>query len=275
MRKEADNMERARYERCCMEDKRTGKKYSITLAYPKWRDTDGEASDKTYPAVLLTEGRSGGEDNLHDLEKNREVQTLTESGIAVICLWLPQNEWDISQEEADGIAGLMFRAADVFRERGIVDKSRIGVNGRGVIAGAMLKYADRLRTAVFQTPKVNLALSYGTGDRDSIRESGKTSMLDFLTERAEKSGIAHIDRVKIPILLCHGYRNTQCRFSQAEQLFIAMKDRNGEVPVRLLMFSRETASEYEEWKLSNQERYLREMRDWYCRYLKDGGEKDA
>ena len=99
-------------------------------------------------------------------------------------------------------------------------------------------------------------------------------MLDYLTDRARGNAITYIDNMKAPLLILHGYKDYRCSFEQAEQLFIAMRDRNPEVPVRLVMFPEENHGVDRTGKLYNQLRHLQEMCDWFEKYLVEGGAAD-
>ena len=63
----------------------------------------------------------------------------------------------------------------------------------------------------------------------------QTQMENFMY-RIEKSPIRNIDQMKTPLLILQGEKDYRCAMEQAEQMFIAMKDRNPEVPVRLVVF---------------------------------------
>ena len=80
--------------------------------------------------------------------------------------------------------------------------------------------------------------------------------------------------MKVPLLILHGYKDYRCSFEQAEQLFIAMKDRNPEIPVRLVMFPTENHGVDRIGKLYNQIRHLSEMTDWFTTYLCGGGKHE-
>ena len=100
-------------------------------------------------------------------------------------------------------------------------------------------------------------------------------MFDYLEDRIRGNAITYIDNMKIPLLLLHGYNDIRCSFEQAEQLFIAMKDRNPEVPVRMVMFPGENHGVTRTGKLYHQIQHLSELTNWFIQYLKEGGETHA
>ena len=85
----------------------------------------------------------------------------------------------------------------------------------------------------------NKATSYGTGDigfYSSAMSWDAVNIRDCLMQRARTSIIREMDRITTPLLLLHGYQDYRCSFEQAEQMFVSMKERRSEVPVRLVMF---------------------------------------
>ena len=107
---------------------------------------------------------------------------------------------------------------------------------------------ERFRAAAAQRCLANMATSYGTGDMGFISKGcediSKVKMLEVLTNRARRSLIRNVDQIKDPLLLLHGYLDYRCSFEQSEQMFIAMKERNPQAPVRLVMFPSGLAQEF-------------------------------
>ena len=94
------------------------------------------------------------------------------------------------------------------------------------------------------------------------------TMKAYLEDRARGNVISYIDHMKTPLLILHAARDYRCGFEQAEQIFIAMKDRNPEVPVRLVRFPNENHALTRTGKLHYQIRHLKELVNWMCKYLK-------
>ena len=93
------------------------------------------------------------------------------------------------------------------------------------------------------------------------------SELENLLSRAEKSPIGKIDRMKTPLLILHGEKDYRCSLEQGEQMFIAMKDRNPEVPVRFVVFPGENHGITRQGKVHFQIAHLRELTEWFVRFL--------
>ena len=174
----------------------------------------------------------------------------------------------------------LMQAVDLAVEKGVAAPDRVGVTGGsygGYMTLKLIAGSDRFRAAVAQRCLANLATSYGTGDAGFLslgkEDVSDVRMLDVLVDRARRSNIRLVDRIKTPLLLLHGYRDYRCTFEQSEQMFVAMKERNPEVPVRLVMFPEENHGITRTGKLQSQVRHLAELIGWFKTYLK-GGPKD-
>jgi acylaminoacyl-peptidase len=85
--------------------------------------------------------------------------------------------------------------------------------------------------------------------------------------KGSSTTIKSIDRVDTPLLLLHATNDYRCSFEQAEQFFIAMKDRRPDIPVRLSAFPGENHGLTREGNMYSQRGHLLEMADWFDRYL--------
>ena len=92
-------------------------------------------------------------------------------------------------------------------------------------------------------------------------------MLDYLEDRARGNIISYVDHFKVPLLILHAYQDYRCGFEQAEQVFIPMKERNPEIPCRMVMFPNENHGMTRNGKLYHQVRHLQEMTNWFVKYL--------
>ena len=243
----------------------------------------GQIEEKLYPAVLYVHG---GPETTYNADFWHEFLALSAAGMAVIYT-NPRGSLGYGRQFcADGIAWNpeamddLVSAVEACVKKGFIDKRRIGITG-GSYGGYMVnKFIGRtthFAAAVSQRSLINPATSYGTGDMGFISanpDAKDVKMLDYLTDRARGNAITYIDNMKAPLLILHGYKDYRCSFEQAEQLFIAMRDRNPEVPVRLVMFPEENHGVDRTGKLYNQLRHLQEMCDWFEKYLVEGGAAD-
>lgn len=166
----------------------------------------------------------------------------------------------------------LFAFLDSVVSEGFIEADRIGVTGGsygGWMTNRLIAKTDRFSAAVTQRTLCNLATSYGTGDMGFIwTETNLMTQMENFMKRVDKSPITQIDRIRTPLLILHGTHDYRCGFEQAEQLFIAMKDRNPDVPVRLVAFPGENHEISRSGKVHFQMAHLREMADWFERFLK-------
>ena len=92
-------------------------------------------------------------------------------------------------------------------------------------------------------------------------------MLAYLEDRARGNIISYIDHYKVPLLILHAYEDYRCGFEQAEQVFIPMKERNPEIPCRMVMFPGENHGMTRSGKLYHQVQHLQQMTNWFVKYL--------
>lgn len=244
----------------------------------------GQEDDRLYPAVLYIRG---GPECTYNADFWHEFQALAGAGMAVIYT-NPRGSTGYGREFcAEGIAWKdeamddLVRAVSACVDKGFIDAERIGVTGGsygGYMTNKFIGRTSHFAAAVTQRSLINPATSYGTGDMGFISSNPQAKdvkMLDYLMDRARGNALTYIDNMKVPLLILHGYRDYRCSFEQSEQLFIAMKDRNPQVPVRMVMFPEENHGVDRVGRLYNQIRHLQEMTDWFSKYLTKGGEGDA
>jgi len=236
----------------------------------------GAVAGKRYPVVLDIHG---GPECTYVSDFWHEFQAFAAAGM--VCVYTnPRGssgygasfggfDYAWKQEAVDDL----LTAIDTAVEKGLGDPSRVGITGGsygGYMSLKMITETDVFRAAALQRCLANLATSYGTGDMGFIsRENADVSgikMLDVLTDRARRSLIRKVDQIKVPLLLLHGYKDYRCTFEQSEQVFIAMKERRPEIPVRLVMFPEENHEVTRTGNLHSQIRHLTELTDWFVKY---------
>ena len=237
-----------------------------------------EEPGKRYPAVLDVHG---GPTVTYGTTWWHEFHALSAAGFAVI-YGDPRGSVGYGHDFGKGgicwkqeaMDDLMAMCDDAVAT-GLVDKKRIGITGGsygGYMVAKMIGSNDYFACAVAQRALINLATSYGTGDMGFVSGDGELTkdftMLKYLTDRARNSNIRRVDNIRVPTLILHASNDYRCTFEQAEQLFIAMKERRPEVPVRLVRFPGENHGMTRTGKLYHQIRHLREMVDWFTKYLR-------
>lgn len=153
-----------------------------------------------------------------------------------------------------------------------IDPERLGVTGGsygGLMVNRIIARTDRFKAAVNQRTFANQATSYGTGDMGFVSSAAEKprSFADYMFERARKSAVTKIDAMKTPLLLLHGELDYRCTMEQSEQIFVALKDRHPEVPVRMVIFPGENHNLTRTGNMRSQMAHLREMTDWFAQHL--------
>lgn len=243
----------------------------VWLTHPAHQD-----AGKKYPAVLDIHG--GPICSVHG-DFWHEVQALAGAGMAVI-MTNPRGSLGYGHEFCGGNIAWkpeamqdLLSAVDAAISKGFIDEKRIGVTGGsygGYSTNKLIGRTNRFAAAVTQRSLVNPATSYGTGDmgyKSDSHNAQNMSMLEYLQDRLRGNLLTYVDHVKIPLLILHGYKDYRCTFEQAEQLFVAMKDRNPEVPVRMVMFPNENHDITRTGAPCNQIRHLQEMTDWFVKFI--------
>ena len=87
--------------------------------------------------------------------------------------------------------------------------------------------------------------------------------------------IKTIDKITTPLLILHATNDYRCSFEQGEQMFIAMKDRRPDIPVRFAAFPGENHGLTREGNMYAQKGHLLEMADWFAKYLDSGVKEEA
>ncbi len=231
-----------------------------------------------YPAVLDIKG---GPETMYGLTFWHEFQALASAGMAVI-FGNPRGSTGFGRAYcADGICWGNEAMDDLVQfvedavSLGIVDVKRVGVTGGsygGYMTNKLIGRTNVFAAAVAQRCLANTATSYGTGDMGFVSSRPIPKhfhMLDYLEGRARGNIISYIDHFKVPLLILHAYQDYRCGFEQAEQVFVPMKERNPEIPCRMVMFPNENHGMTRTGKLYHQVRHLQEMTDWFVKYLID------
>lgn len=217
-----------------------------------------------------------------------EVQALAGRGFAVL---LPNARGSVGYggEYARDAHGFGEAAVEDFhafidealRRHPELDPERVGVTGGsygGYMTIKLLSRGDgRFRAGVAQRLLANPATSYGTGDMgfvSQLREKPK-SFKEYMLHRARRALVGDVDKIKVPLLLLHGLDDVRCTPEQAEQVFVAMRERNPEVPVRMVLFPGENHDLTRTGRLRSQMRHLEELIRWFERYLAEGGTADG
>jgi len=215
-----------------------------------------------------------------------EPQILAASGMAVVMcnprgssgygMAFCSNRYAWGCEAYDDLIGFMEEAA---QQLGFLDLECAGITGGsygGFMTCKIIGLTKRFAAAVAQRTLVNRGVSYGAGDMGFVSKSAEglpfpdkreMSQLIHMQNRFRESPITGIDNISTPLLILHGEKDYRCDLQQAEQLFVAMRDRHPEVPVRMVVFKDENHDVTRTGRIHNQMRHLAEMDRWFRRYL--------
>lgn len=230
------------------------------------------------PAVLDIHG---GPDCSYSSNFWYEFQYLAAQGLAVVyCDPRGSVGYGLSYRAGDCAYGKeaeedLFAFLDAVVGLGFICQDKIGVTGGsygGFMTNKLISTTDRFAAAVTQRTLCNLGTSYGTGDMGFV--TGRPSfngMKRFFQERVRSrtTTLRLVDQVKTPLLLLHGTEDYRCSFEQSEQFFIAMKERNPEVPVRFVAFPGQNHGLTRTGAPWAQKGHLQEMARWFVKYLKE------
>lgn len=229
------------------------------------------------PTVLYAKG---GPETIYVKSFWHQFQVLANRGIAVVC---PNPRGSVGFGR-DFCANAVCWKKEAMEDHldalndavaiGVADSEHLGVTGGsygGYMTNKLIGRTKIFAAAVSQRSLVNPLTSYGTGDQGFI-SSGNVpedfKMMDYLEDRTRGNIISYVDNMKVPLLILHSFEDYRCSFEQAEQLFAPMRERNPEVPVRLVIFPGENHGLTRSGKLSHQRRHLQELADWFDKYLK-------
>ena len=193
-----------------------------------------------------------------------EVNFRSSTGYGEKFLWATWGAWGTKDGE-DVIAGV-----DHVLGRVPVDRRRVATIGHsygGFMTNWLItQYPDRFAAAVPGAGIVNWVSDYGTADiaRTKETEFYGTPWEDTAREiMIRQSPLTYAGRVKTPTLFIHGEVDQRVPYSEAEQMYVALK-KNG-VPAKMIVYANMPHGITGSWNQVH--RMLNELR-WLDRYLK-------
>ncbi len=269
-------------------------KYTAKAEYLSFTDSDGYSIDgwvlrpidydpqKKYPAVLEIHG---GPRCAYGAVFFHEMQVLASMGYFVFYC-NPRGSEGYGEEFADlrGKYGtidykdLMEFTDHVLARIPQIDPARIGAAG-GSYGGFMCNWieghTDRFAAIASQRSVSNWVADFGaseigvTFDRN---EMGATPW-NGMEKMWEQSPLKYACNAKTPILFIHSLCDYNCTIDQGVEMFAAMKYFG--VPSRMCVFEGENHELSRSGKPKHRIRRLREITDWFERYVKEGGRADG
>jgi dipeptidyl aminopeptidase/acylaminoacyl peptidase len=188
--------------------------------------------DGPRPTILQIHG---GPHSLYGHAFFHELQLLVARGYNVL-FTNPRGSRGYGEAFSSGIRGAwgdldyrdLMAALDAIVERPDVDTSRLGVAGGsygGYMTNWIVGHTDRFKAAVTMRSLSNLVSFYGTSDIGTwFGERGFVGTpWDSIERYWRMSPLAHVERIRTPLLILHGEQDLRCPLEQAEQLFVALR----------------------------------------------------
>ncbi len=164
----------------------------------------------------------------------------------------------------------------VVAENDFIDGDRLGVTGGsygGFMTNWIIGHTDRFKAAASQRSISNWVSFYGCSDIGPMFAKDQTSGTpwDGLERMWEQSPLKYADRVTTPTLFIHSDEDYRCPLPEGMQMFTALKTRG--VPARMCIFKGENHELSRSGKPKHRVRRLKEITEWFERYIGAGSEQ--
>ncbi|WP_433957587.1 S9 family peptidase [Cytobacillus horneckiae] len=194
---------------------------------------DGEK----YPLIVEIHG---GPHAMYGNTYFHEFQTLAANGYAVLFI-NPRGSHGYGQKFVDAVRGdyggkdyedIMEAVDYALAAYDFIDADRLGVTGGsygGFMTNWIIGHTDRFKAAVTQRSISNWISFYGVSDIGYYFTDWQIkSDLNDIEKLWKHSPLAYVNEMNTPLLILHSEKDFRCPIEQAEQLFIALKDRKKE-----------------------------------------------
>ncbi len=261
-------------------------KYIAKAEYIPFTDSDGVEidgwalkpidfdPDKKYPAVLEVHG---GPRMAYGTAMVHEMQMMASAGYFVL-FCNPRGGEGYGEEFADlrGKYGTVdFKDLMEFVDHALekypqIDKNRLAETGGsygGFMSNWIVGHTDRFAAIASQRSISNWINDFGDseiGFSFDANETGATPWTD-MEKMWEQSPYKYACNAKTPILFIHSLNDYNCTVNQGVEMFVAMKYFG--VPSRMCLFEGETHSLSRIGKPKHRVRRLREIMDWFEKYV--------
>jgi dipeptidyl aminopeptidase/acylaminoacyl peptidase len=243
------------------------------LLYPFGYRRDGGP----YPLIVSNHGGPHSADGYSFDFKNQffaangyfvlEVNFRSSTGYGEKFLWGTWGAWG-NKDGEDVIAGI-----DHALQRAPIDRRRVATIGHsygGFMTNWLItQYPDRFAAAIAGAGIVNWVSDYGTADIARTKETeffGTPWDARAREIMIRQSPLTYAHRVKAPTLFIHGELDQRVPYSEAEQMFVALK-KNG-VPAKVILYAGMAHGISGSWNVVH--RMISELR-WLETHLKKGG----
>lgn len=227
-----------------------------------------------YPLVLVIHG---GPHNMFGYDFEDRMQVLASNGYAVVFI-NPRGSSGYGQSFSSGnicdwgggdykdlIAGL----DHVIENNKWINTEKLFVTGQsygGYLTNWIITQTSRFKAAVSDSGISNLISFAGTSLYHSLIESEFNAKIhDQYPLLWESSPLKYVKNVTTPVLFLHGQLDNEVPFSQAEEMYMALK-KNG-VKASLVLYAGEGHGWRPDMKPSNRKDVLSRIINWFDSYL--------
>ncbi|MBA4166999.1 MAG: S9 family peptidase [Chitinophagaceae bacterium] len=227
-----------------------------------------------YPLILVVHG---GPHNMFGNEFEDRMQLLSANGYGVLFI-NPRGSSGYGQEFSNGCVkawgegdynDLMRGVDHVLENHPWTDGSRLGVTGQsygGYMTNRIITKTNRFKAAVADGSISNLISFAGTSLYHSLIEAEfQGSTYDNYDLLWKCSPLKDVKNVSTPVLFLHGQTDNEVPFSQAEEMFIAIKKMG--IETMLVQYKGEGHGWRPDLTLHNKTDLLERMLGWFEKYV--------
>ncbi len=232
------------------------------------------SDDVKYPLVLIIHG---GPHNMFGYEFEERTQVLSANGYGVLFI-NPRGSSGYGQQFSEGCVrawgegdynDLMLGVDEAIKNNKWIDAWRLGVTGQsygGYMTNKVVTKTSRFRAAVADGSISNLISFAGTSLYHSLIESEfGGSVYDNYDILWQCSPLKDVRNVTTPVLFLHGETDNEVPFTQAEEMFIAVKKMG--VDTQLVQYIGEGHGWRPDLSPENKKHVLQSMLNWFKKYI--------
>lgn len=234
----------------------------------------GFDSSTTYPAILYIHG---GAKVIYSDIFFHEMQFLSSRGYYVI-YGNPHGSdgqgsefakllGEYGQKDYDDLMKAMDSALELYPN---IDKERLGIAGGsygGIMTNWCIGHTDRFKAAVAQRSICNMVSAFGTADNgyNFVKEQMDGDLWNGLEKLWGQSPLKYADKVTTPLLLVHSREDYRCHYTEAIQMFTALKYHG--VESRICLIAGENHNLSRSGRPKQRIKRLYEIASWFDKYL--------
>ena len=254
----------------------------------KWMTNDGKKvngalllpsnyqKDKTYPLITYVRGGVLGSDSVNRFgfrhQQGENLQLFATRGYAVLYPDIPMKTGTPMRDIADAVLPGVSKVIEL----GIADPDQLGIMGHsygGYSTLSIIVQTIRFKAAVCSAGPANLFSLYGQFGEDGMTrgvgasEDGEGRLAgspwEFRERYIENSPYFYLDRVRTPLLIIQGTKDTAVSPFISDELFVALR-RLGKNAVYL----KYVGEDHGAWSPKNQIDRLHRIIQWFDEHLK-------